>query len=232
VARKKKHIPEEPTRVSISRLIDYTYLKPHSPADEFREFIRKAVEFPFACVIIPPCTVAATVEYFRARRLKTRVGTVVSFPLGFDPLPSKVTGILIAGQGGASEVDVVANVALLRSHAGEYEHEIGELVSFAHRGSLLIKIILETAVLTPGEVVLASRIVSKCGADFIKTSTGSFGNPTPDTVRRIREATRSKTPVKASGGIRALAEALAFVEAGATRIGTSSGYEIVMECSR
>jgi deoxyribose-phosphate aldolase len=217
-------------QASVARLIDYTYLKAHAPDREFSNFLSRAAEFPFACVIVPPFTVSRAVKYFNDNGLERPVGTVISFPLGFDSLPSKLDQIRRATESGASEVDVVNNIALLRSEPPEYEAEITELVAVAHSCSVRIKIILETAVLTDEEIVTASRIVSRAGADFIKTSTGSFGNPTPQTVGLILDTVGDRTAIKASGGIRTLADTLAFVHAGASRIGTSSGYEIVKEC--
>lgn len=230
MSREKASKPFKMQRSRLAGLIDFTFLKPYASLPEFSDFLERSAHFPFACIMVPPFEVRKTRSFFRARGIQQRVGTVISFPLGFDSHPAKLSHIRSAIRDGAAEVDVVHNISLLRSDLSTYQKELREMVQLTHSRSAIIKIILETSVLSEEEIACAAELVARAGADFIKTSTGFFGNPTPDTVRLIHKATKGIAGIKASGGIRTLQDLMAFVEAGATRIGTSSGYDIVLEC--
>ncbi|MHA2620754.1 MAG: deoxyribose-phosphate aldolase [bacterium JZ-2024 1] len=224
-------MPHNYSRLSVAPLIDFTFLDARAPEPEFQKFLLRASEFPFACLIVPPFRVAQAARFLDARQSHVPVGTVISFPLGFESSREKLNQIKEAVSEGAREVDVVHNISLYRSDLAAYNAEIQELVKYAHSLSVVIKVILETSALTDQEIMRCTDVIANAGADFVKTSTGLFGNPTPEVVRLISQVSAGRARVKASGGIRSLKDLITFVSAGAERIGTSSGHAILMECA-
>jgi len=212
---------------SIARLIDHTLLRPDATPADVEKLCVEAREHNFCTVCINPCHVAQANRVLRGSGVG--VCTVIGFPLGASSARTKAFAADAAVKEGAAELDMVINIGQLK--AGEYDHvrEGIEEVVEASWGRA-VKVIIETCLLTNEEKERAARIVVDAGAAFVKTSTGfSTGGATVEDVALLRRVVGLDFGVKASGGIRNLATARKMVEAGATRIGTSSGVKIVAE---
>ncbi len=217
--------PSCPPKYELAKWIDHTLLKPDATQQDIESICVDAREHNFASVCINPTWVP--LAYKRLRGYEARVCTVVGFPLGATFPEVKALETKQAVESGADEIDMVINVGALKS--GNYElveHDIRAVVRAA--GRRLVKVILETCLLTDEEKVQASAIAKKAGANFVKTSTGfSSGGATVKDVALMRQAVGSEMGVKASGGVRTYEEACKMVEAGATRIGASASVAIV-----
>lgn len=216
---------------SLSRAIDHTLLKPESTPADIVELCRQAVRWDFAAVCINPCYVATAARELAGSPVK--VCSVAGFPLGASTATVKAAEAAAALKAGAAEIDVVINIGLLKGGCpGLVEEELSAVVSSARsaRVDAVIKVIIETCLLTGDEKYAACRAAVAAGADFVKTSTGfSKGGATVEDVRLLRWAVGPSFGVKASGGIRDLAAARAMLEAGADRLGTSAGVAIMEE---
>ena len=228
--------------MSIASYIDHTLLKPDAIGEQIDQLCAEAREYGFASVCVNPYYVARCVKNLKGTDVK--VCTVVGFPLGATTAESKAFEALQAIASGAKEIDMVMNVCAMKSgHTKAIEQEIQALVAgidgvvlrplalaAAVEGQAILKVIIETCLLTDEEKTQACRIARRSGADFVKTSTGfSTGGATVEDVALMRKAVGTKLGVKASGGIRDYATAKAMIEAGATRIGASAGVEIVRQ---
>ncbi|HOB86660.1 MAG TPA: deoxyribose-phosphate aldolase [Bacillota bacterium] len=216
--------------MSINRYIDHTLLKPEATEAQIVELCREAVRYQFASVCINPCYIAVAARELRGSGVKT--GTVIGFPLGATTREVKVFEAEQAMRNGAEELDMVMNIGALK--AGLREAVAGEIraVVEAARGKALVKVIIECCLLTEEEKIAACQIVQEAGANFVKTSTGfASGGATVKDVRLIRQTVGPDMGIKASGGIRDYRTALAMIEAGANRIGTSSGVAIFREAN-
>ncbi|MEZ6194315.1 MAG: deoxyribose-phosphate aldolase [Planctomycetota bacterium] len=207
-------------------LVDHTLLRAEARGGEIEALCAEAAEFGFASVCVNPRWVPLA-----ARRLEgspVRVGTVLGFPLGADGRRTKVEAARAAQDEGARELDAVIDIGALRDgDDAAVARELAALVAARRRG-VRLKVILETALLTPEERERGAGLVLASGADFVKTSTGfGPGGATLEDVALLRRVAGDRMGVKASGGIRDLPTLLAMVEAGADRIGTSSGVAIV-----
>lgn len=215
------------TDTELARFIDFTLLRPQTTGMEAENFLEAAAEYPFASVCVPPIYVSKAVK--RLEKTSIRVGTVAGFPLGFEPREVKLHQALWACDEGASEIDMVMNISAFRS--GDYDTVAEEISSI--KGALsrkVLKVIIEACYLSDKEKIRACGLVAGAGADFVKTSTGfGPGGATAKDVRLLCEAAEGRIKVKAAGGIRTLDAALEVIEAGADRIGTSSGVEIIEE---
>jgi deoxyribose-phosphate aldolase len=209
--------------------IDHTLLKPEATEAQVRQLCGEARRFHFASVCVNPTWVALCADLLAGSGVKGC--TVIGFPLGATLTSAKAFEAAAAVQEGAHEVDMVLNIGRLKG--GEYAavySDIQAVVEAAHSFSALVKVILETALLSDGEKVAAAVLAKTAGADFVKTSTGfSGGGATVADVRLLRQVVGPGLGVKASGGVRSAADALAMLAAGATRIGASSGVRIVEE---
>jgi len=216
----------EEARQNLAAIIDHTLLKPEASASSIEQLCREALTYRFAAVCVNPCHVATCVRLLHEQ---VPVATVVGFPLGANTTPTKVYETREAVQAGAQEIDMVINIGALKSGALDYvADEIAAIVAAAQPA--IVKVIIETALLTDDEKRLACQLALKAGAHFVKTSTGfSKGGATVEDVRLMRNVVGDRMGVKASGGIRSLQDALAMVEAGANRLGTSSGVAILEE---
>lgn len=213
--------------MSIARFIDQTLLKPDRSEAEVIDFIRRSKKYPFAAIFVLPKWVTLACEELKDTELK--VGTVVGFPFGANKTEVKVKETQVAVEDGAKEIDMVIDIGGLKS--GDYERvltDIKEVVAAAD--GRLVKVIIETAYLTEREKIKACELIIEGGAHFVKTSTG-YGptGATVDDVRLLRRIVGNRVGVKASGGIRTYAQAMDMLRAGASRIGTSTGIEIVEE---
>jgi len=210
----------------IARAIDHTALQPQTTSDDVRVLCEEAAEYGFASVCVTPVHVQ-----FAARMLAgtdVKVGTVIGFPLGATLADVKKYEAVRVMTAGAWELDVVANIALLK--AGEYAavNEIASICKIAHPAGVIVKVIIETSLLSEEEKIRACDIVAEAGADYIKTSTGfSATGASVEDVALLRKHSPASVRVKASGGLRDAAFALALLDAGAERLGTSKGVAII-----
>jgi deoxyribose-phosphate aldolase len=219
----------------MARLIDHTALKAETTEDAIRQLCQDAEQYCFASVCVNPCYVPLAAE--RLAGSPVAVCTVIGFPLGATQTAVKATEAELAVRDGATEVDMVLNVGMLKSARHEYvEKDVRAVVEAARssrRGGTgtkraLVKVILETALLTDEEKVIACVLAQNAGADFVKTSTGfSRGGATAADVAMMRRVVGEKMGVKASGGVRTLEEARTMVAHGATRIGASASVAII-----
>ena len=207
--------------------IDHTLLRPDATAAEIRRLAEEAAEHGFASVCIPPAWVGLAAEILRGAAV--RVGTVVAFPFGYVRPEVRLFESARAVEDGARELDTVVNISLLKSgEDARALEEIAEWVRGVRQEGLILKVILETALLTGEEKVRGARLVLDSGADFVKTSTGfAKGGATVEDVALLARTVGGRIGVKASGGIRDAETARAMIAAGATRLGTSSGVAIV-----
>ena len=214
--------------MSIASYIDHTLLKPDATGEQIDQLCAEAREYGFASVCVNPYYVARCVKNLKGTDVK--VCTVVGFPLGATTAESKAFEALQAIASGAKEIDMVMNVCAMKSgHTKAIEQEI-QALDAAVEGQAILKVIIETCLLTDEEKNQACRIARRSGADFVKTSTGfGTGGATVEDIALMRKAVGAKLGVKASGGIRDYATAKAMIEAGATRIGASAGVAIVKE---
>jgi deoxyribose-phosphate aldolase len=215
-----------PASDGLASLIDHTLLKPDATREEVEQLCREAAQYCFASVCVNPNWVALCRELLRGSGVK--VCTVIGFPLGAHLPDIKAYETRRAIEQGAEEVDMVINIGALKSR--DYalvEQDILGVVS-ASSGRALVKVILETSLLTRDEKVMGSTLAKAAGADFVKTSTGfAGGGATVEDVQLMRETVGPDMGVKASGGVRTKEDAEKLVAAGATRLGASAGVKIV-----
>ena len=211
--------------MKLNKYIDHTLLKPDASQEQIETLIEEAKKYDFASVCVNPTWVNFAAQALKATDVK--VCTVIGFPLGANTPELKAFETSDAIQNGANEVDMVINIGALKSRNFDLvERDIRAVVEAA-KGTL-VKVIIETCLLTDDEKVKACQIAQKAGADFVKTSTGfSTGGATVRGVALMRKTVGPDMGVKASGGARSYEDALAFIEAGATRIGASSGVAIM-----
>ena len=211
--------------MKLNKYIDHTLLKQDATEQHIDRLLSEAREYDFVSVCVNPCWVSHAKTALVDTDVK--VCTVVGFPLGATTSAVKAYETKEAIQNGADEIDMVINVGALKSgNADLVESDIRAVVEAS--GDKLVKVIIETCLLTDEEKVLACQLAQKAGADFVKTSTGfSTGGATLPDVQLMRQTVGPDMGVKAAGGARSYADAVAFVEAGATRIGTSSGVAIL-----
>ncbi len=210
----------------LAKMIDHTILKPEADKASIEKLCKEALEYNFASVCINPTNVELAAKLLKGSEVK--VCTVIGFPLGANTMEVKAFETKDAIAKGADEVDMVINIGRLKDKDYEYvEKDIKAVVDAADKKALT-KVIIETCLLTEEEKVKACELAKKAGADFVKTSTGfSTGGATPEDIKLMRETVGPEMGVKASGGIHNEEEAMAMIEAGATRIGTSAGVAIV-----
>ncbi|MGI6146158.1 MAG: deoxyribose-phosphate aldolase [Bacillota bacterium] len=215
-----------PSLLDLARIIDHTLLKPDATEEAVRRLCEEALEHGFASVCVNPANVALCASLLESSPVK--VCTVIGFPLGATTSFVKAAEVRDAIASGAREVDMVMNIGALKSGNYELVKRDVQAVVDAARGKALVKVIIETALLSPEEKVKACLIAKHMGADFVKTSTGfSSGGATVEDVVLMRRAVGPFIGVKASGGIRDRATAERMVAAGANRIGASASVAIV-----
>lgn len=213
---------------NLAKKIDHTLLKADSTEDQIIKLCKEAKEYSFYSVCVNPTWVTEASKQLEGSDVN--VCTVIGFPLGATTTDTKVFEAKNAIENGATELDMVINIGQLKAQDNEAVEKDIQAVVHAAEGKALVKVIIETSLLTEEEKVRACELSVKAGADYVKTSTGfSTGGATVDDVRLMREAVGPEIGVKASGGVRDKEDALAMIEAGASRIGASSGIKIVTE---
>lgn len=216
-----------PTDASLATYIDHTLLKPDASREQILTLCREAVEYSFKSVCVNPLWVSTVRTVVKDTAVLTC--SVIGFPLGATPTEVKVFEARGAVADGADEIDMVIDIAAAR--AGEKDalvQDIRAVAEAVHEQDAVLKVIIETALLSDDQKILACEAAVEAGADFVKTSTGfNGGGATVEDVALMRRTVGPDIGVKASGGVRSLADARAMIEAGATRIGASSGVAIV-----
>ncbi|WP_408006837.1 deoxyribose-phosphate aldolase [Pseudalkalibacillus sp. A8] len=212
--------------MNIAKMIDHTALKPELTKEDIVKLAEEAKEYSFASVCVNPTWVATAYDILKDTDVK--VCTVIGFPLGASTPETKSFETKNAIENGATEVDMVINIGALKSKNYELVEKDIKAVVDAAKGKALTKVIIETCLLTEDEKKHACELSVKAGADFVKTSTGfSTGGATPEDVALMRKVVGPEIGVKASGGVRGPESAKEMIDAGATRIGASSGIAIV-----
>ncbi|MBG9590303.1 deoxyribose-phosphate aldolase [Cytobacillus firmus] len=211
---------------NVAKMIDHTLLKADATKDQIEKICAEAKEYNFASVCVNPTWVKLSSDLLNGTEVK--VCTVIGFPLGASTPETKAFETKNAIENGATEVDMVINIGALKGKDNELvERDIRAVVDAA-KGKALTKVIIETCLLTEEEKVRACELSVKAGADFVKTSTGfSTGGATAEDIALMRKTVGPDLGVKASGGVRSAEDAQKMIEAGATRIGASSGAAIV-----
>lgn len=211
---------------NIASMIDHTLLKQDATKEQVEKICAEAKEYTFASVCVNPTWVKISAELLTGTPVK--VCTVIGFPLGASTPETKAFETTDAINNGAGEIDMVLNVGALKSQDLDLVKSDIEAVVNAAKGKAIVKVILETCLLTKEEIKVASQLSKDAGADFVKTSTGfSTGGATFEDVALMREVVGPDLGVKASGGVRSLEDVQKMIEAGATRIGASSGVQIM-----
>ena len=215
--------------MNIAKYIDHTLLKPETTPSQILLLCQEALKHGFASVCVHPCYVRYAKQILRASDVK--VCTVIGFPLGANSAEVKIAEAHTAISDGATELDMVINIGRLKSGDVAYvESEIRDLAELAHQGGAILKVIIETALLTNDEKKMACRAAKKAKADFVKTCTGfSGGGATVEDITLMRKAVGPTMGIKASGGVSDYAKAKLLIDAGATRIGASKGVLIVTD---
>ena len=216
------------SREELARIIDSTNVKATATRSDIEKLCREATEYSFGCVCVNLIYIRLAATFLKSSNVK--VCSTIGFPFGTTLPEIKALEAVKAVENGAEELDMVINLSTLKS--GDYEvvrRDIAAVVDVKRLSKeMVVKVIIETACLTNEEKVIACRLVREAGADFVKTSTGFFGKgATVEDVRLMRQTVGSDFGVKAAGGIRAYADAVAMIEAGASRIGTSTAVAII-----
>ena len=210
----------------MARYIDHTMLRPEAPLEVFDKLCAEALQYSFFSVCVNSCRVAYVARKLRGTGVK--VCSVIGFPLGAMASRAKAFEAHGALEDGAAELDMVLNIGALKSRDVKYVEEDIRSVRRASHGTTILKVIIETALLTQEEKVLACEIAKKAGADFVKTCTGfGGGEATPEDIALMRRTVGPAMGVKASGGVRSFEKAMTLINAGATRLGAVAGVAIV-----
>ncbi len=218
-------MPAKDLEIDIATYIDHSLLKPTATSEAVKQICNEAFQYDFPTVCVYPTAVKQAAELLHDK--KTQVCTVIGFPTGANTSAVKLYEAQEAVEYGATELDVVINLGWLKS--GESDKIYQEIAQICESTGKTVKAILETAVLTNEEKRLAGEICMDAGVAYLKTSTGWFGGATVEDVRLLREITKGQIGIKASGGIRTIEQARALIQAGATRLGTSRGIDLMRQ---
>ena len=218
-------MPVTNSEIDIATYIDHTLLKPSAIAEEVKKVCQEAWQYNFPSVCVYPAWVKEAREILHDKQ--PQVGTVIGFPTGASTSAVKLYEAQSAVEDGATELDVVINLGWVKSgESGKIYQEIAQIC--AETGQA-VKAILETSVLTNEEKRLAAEVCLDAGVAYLKTSTGWFGGATVEDVELLKEITKGQVGIKASGGIRTYQQAIALIHAGATRLGTSRGVDLLRQ---
>ncbi|WGI36818.1 deoxyribose-phosphate aldolase [Mesomycoplasma lagogenitalium] len=208
-----------------AKLIDHTYLKPEGTSKEINKLIDEAKEYGFKTICVNSCWV----KHAKEKLEKTEVGitSVIGFPLGAMTTQAKAHEAKLAVNHGADEIDMVINIGKLKE--GQYDYVLNDIKAVKKEiGTKILKVIIETALLTKDEIKKATEIVLNSGAEFVKTSTGfSYRGASEEDIMIMKEIVGDKIEIKAAGGVKSLDDLKKMYELGATRFGTSSGVQIM-----
>ncbi len=215
--------------MDIAQYIDHTILKPTTTIAEVEKLCAEAKEYGFAAICVPPLFVKKAKGFLMNSPVK--IATVIGFPFGYSAIEAKVAEIVLAIVDGADELDVVINISAIKNDDWQYlANEINTIMPIIRSKGKVIKVIIESGILTKEEIIKCCDIYSAAGVDFVKTSTGyaEKGASVAD-VALIRQHTANSIKIKASGGIKTFNFAKQLIDAGANRLGCSSSIAIVQE---
>src|SRR5512141_2090025 len=221
-----------PPEQNLAKMIDHTLLKPDATQQEIAQLCFEAKKYGFASVCVNPTWVSLCAQLLQGSQVK--VCTVIGFPLGATSSEAKAFETETAIRQGATEIDMVINIGALKARDLEtVAKDIRGVVNVAHSHSIIVKVIIETVLLTDEEKTIACLISKEAGANFVKTSTGfAGGGATVHDVELMRKTVGPQMGVKASGGVRTFEDAENMIKAGATRIGASAGVKIIQGPSK
>jgi deoxyribose-phosphate aldolase len=214
--------------IDIAPFIDHSLLLPTTTPEQVERWCEEAYRFNFAAVCIHPCYVKQAAQLLHNKN--PQVCTVIGFPTGLTTSAVKLYEAQEAVENGATELDLVINLGWLKAGKSEEVHQ--EIATICEETGKPVKVILETSLLTDAEKKLAAELAMDAGAAFLKTSTGWNGGATVADVRLLKEIARDRVGIKASGGIRTHNDALDLIMAGATRLGTSRGIDLLRQRDR
>lgn len=210
----------------IASMIDHTLLSPEATENMIKDLCKEAKEYGFAAVCVNPFYVKLAKGILENSKVK--VATVIGFPLGASIKEVKAYETIKAIEDGANEIDMVINIGALKNKDYDRVRDDIRAVVYAAKNKAIVKVIIETCLLTQEEKKIACEMAMEAGADFVKTSTGfSTGGATTEDVKLMKTIVRNKLQIKASGGIRDYETAMAMIDAGASRIGASASVNIV-----
>ncbi len=212
-----------------NKYFDHTLLKPEATASDILKLVTEAVQYDVASVCVNGSHVRSARRFIDAIAADVKVAAVCGFPLGAMATNAKAYEVQLALEDGADEIDMVMNIGQAKAGNWAYvEDEIYTIAEMCHEDGAIVKVIIETCLLTKEEIVAACQSAMSAGADFVKTSTGfSTGGAKTEDVTLMRQTVGDQLQVKASGGIRTLEDAKAMIEAGADRLGCSASIEII-----
>jgi len=213
---------------TIAKYIDHTLLKPDATSTQIENLCQEAIHFGVMAVCVNPSNVALAAQYLQGTQVK--LCSVIGFPLGATLAAVKGFEATQVLKQGAAEIDMVLNIGAIKSgDTALARADIAQVVQIAHQHQALCKVIIEAALLTEAEKITTCHLVQDAGADFVKTSTGFQGGATAEDVALIKRTVGPTMGIKAAGGIKTWSQAQAMITAGATRLGTSSGIEIIKQ---
>jgi len=218
------------SRKELAKMIDATNVKATATKKDIEKLCKESIRYGFKCAVVNPIYVKLVAKLVKGTEVK--VCSTVGFPLGVSLTEIKALEAVKAVEDGAEELDMVINLSAMKN--GDYNYVRNDIAAVVETKQLLndiiIKVIIETAYLTRDEKIIACKLAKEAGADFVKTSTGLFGKgATIEDVKLMRQMVGETMGVKAAGGIRTYADAVAMIKAGANRIGTSTAVTIIEE---
>lgn len=215
--------------LNIASYIDHTVLKPDTRLHEVQKVCNEALQYGFAAVCVPPLYVKNVKAYLGSSPVKT--ATVIGFPLGYSAIEAKLAEVVLAIVDGADELDMVANIAAIKNGDWVFiASELNNILPVIRSKERVLKVIIETGLLTTDEIIKCCELYGAAGVDFLKTSTGYFEKgATVDTVKLMKQHLPPQVQIKASGGIRSYTQAVELIAVGATRIGCSSSVSIIQQ---
>ena len=215
--------------MDIAKYIDHTLLKPTATWNEIKKICEEAVEYHFAAVCVPPLYIKRVKEIVEKSNVKA--ATVIGFPFGYVAIEAKVAEIVLAIVDGADELDMVINISAIKNRDWNFiANEINTIIPIIKNKGKVLKVIIESGVLTDDEIIKCCDIYGTAGVDYVKTSTGyAEKGASVQAVKLIRAHLNDAIKIKASGGIKTYQFAKELIDAGADRIGSSSSVQIVKE---
>ena len=218
--------------MNINSYIDHTVLKPTTTLQDVEQLCREAIQYQFAAVCVPPLFVKKATALVAGSGVK--VATVIGFPFGYSAIEAKVAETVLAIVDGADELDLVINISAIRNKDWQFlANEINTILPIVRNKNKVIKIIIESGILTDEEIITCCDLYGAAGVDFLKTSTGyAATGATIAAIALMRKHLADAIQIKASGGIKNYTFAKALIEAGATRLGCSSSIQIVEEAAQ
>lgn len=218
--------------MNINSYIDHTVLKPTTTLQDVEQLCQEAIQYKFAAVCVPPLFVKKATALVAGTSVK--VATVIGFPFGYSAIEAKVAETVLAIVDGADELDLVINISAIKNKDWQFlASEINAILPIIRSKNKVIKIIIESGILTDAEIITCCDLYGAAGVDFMKTSTGyAATGATVEAVALMRKHLADAVQIKASGGIKNYTFAKALIEAGATRLGCSSSIQIAEEAAQ